>query len=192
MHACSKLRKWPTQHMGPRSFASSAANAAAPQAGAFVGIDCFGASAPGQTCLDNFGFTSANVASCAIRRRRASCVLLCLRRRIHMAWHTSFQISFLQAFSTCRFSSRRRSRSFCICAFLLCAFVCMVSTCQVSSNSRTSSISWQALFLLRHPLTDLMGMSSAFANCNAGSWLCKLSIARAPSPVVIPTLLIPG
>ncbi|CAE8681007.1 unnamed protein product [Polarella glacialis] len=36
-------------------------------AGAFVGIDCFGASAPGQTCLDNFGFTSANVASCAIR-----------------------------------------------------------------------------------------------------------------------------
>jgi len=33
----------------------------------FVGINCFGASAPGGTCLNNFGFNAANVASCAER-----------------------------------------------------------------------------------------------------------------------------
>jgi len=33
----------------------------------FVGINCFGASAPGGTCLDKFGFNAANVASCAER-----------------------------------------------------------------------------------------------------------------------------
>jgi transketolase len=33
----------------------------------FVGIDCFGASAPGNTCLDKFGFNASNVVSCAER-----------------------------------------------------------------------------------------------------------------------------
>jgi transketolase len=33
----------------------------------FVGIDCFGASAPGGTCLDKFGFNVPNVVSCAKR-----------------------------------------------------------------------------------------------------------------------------
>merc|ERR1712066_8883 len=32
---------------------------------AFVGIDCFGASAPGGTCMDKFGFNVSNVVSCA-------------------------------------------------------------------------------------------------------------------------------
>jgi transketolase len=32
---------------------------------AFVGIDCFGASAPGGTCLDKFGFNVSNVVACA-------------------------------------------------------------------------------------------------------------------------------
>merc|ERR1712066_404088 len=36
-------------------------------ADAFVGIDCFGASAPGGTCLDKFGFNVPNVVSCAER-----------------------------------------------------------------------------------------------------------------------------
>merc|ERR1740121_392167 len=34
-------------------------------ADAFVGIDCFGASAPGGTCMDKFGFNVPNVVSCA-------------------------------------------------------------------------------------------------------------------------------
>merc|ERR1719291_1206877 len=34
---------------------------------AFVGIDVFGASAPGGTCLDRFGFSVPNVVSCAER-----------------------------------------------------------------------------------------------------------------------------
>jgi len=33
----------------------------------FVGINCFGASAPGGTCLDKFGFNAENVAACAER-----------------------------------------------------------------------------------------------------------------------------
>eukprot|EP00913_Durusdinium_trenchii_P032326 g30267.t1 len=37
-------------------------------ADAFVGIDVFGASAPGGTCLDKFGFNVDNVVSCAERR----------------------------------------------------------------------------------------------------------------------------
>ena len=36
-------------------------------ADAFVGIDVFGASAPGGTCLDKFGFNVENVVSCAER-----------------------------------------------------------------------------------------------------------------------------
>merc|ERR1712187_233325 len=36
-------------------------------ADAFVGIDCFGASAPGDTCLDKFGFNVPNVAACAVK-----------------------------------------------------------------------------------------------------------------------------
>jgi transketolase len=36
-------------------------------ADAYVGIDCFGASAPGGTCLDKFGFNVPNVVSCAKR-----------------------------------------------------------------------------------------------------------------------------
>ena len=36
-------------------------------ADAFVGIDVFGASAPGGTCLDKFGFNVDNVVSCAKR-----------------------------------------------------------------------------------------------------------------------------
>jgi transketolase len=36
-------------------------------ADAFVGIDCFGASAPGGTCMDKFGFNVPNVVSCAKR-----------------------------------------------------------------------------------------------------------------------------
>merc|ERR1711924_304108 len=34
-------------------------------ADAFVGINCFGASAPGGTCLDKFGFNVSNVVACA-------------------------------------------------------------------------------------------------------------------------------
>merc|ERR1712176_382476 len=34
-------------------------------ADAFVGINVFGASAPGDTCLDKFGFNVSNVVSCA-------------------------------------------------------------------------------------------------------------------------------
>merc|ERR1719291_1179055 len=34
-------------------------------ADAHVGINCFGASAPGGTCMDKFGFTVSNVVSCA-------------------------------------------------------------------------------------------------------------------------------
>merc|ERR1712050_673208 len=34
-------------------------------ADAFVGINCFGASAPGGTCMDKFGFNVSNVVSCA-------------------------------------------------------------------------------------------------------------------------------
>merc|ERR1712151_369885 len=34
-------------------------------ADAFVGINCFGASAPGGTCMEKFGFSVANVVSCA-------------------------------------------------------------------------------------------------------------------------------
>jgi len=34
-------------------------------ADAFVGINCFGASAPGGTCMEKFGFSVANVKSCA-------------------------------------------------------------------------------------------------------------------------------
>jgi len=36
-------------------------------ADAFVGIDCFGASAPGGTCMDKFGFNVTNVVGCATR-----------------------------------------------------------------------------------------------------------------------------
>jgi len=36
-------------------------------ADAFVGIDVFGASAPGDTCMDKFGFNAPNVVSCASR-----------------------------------------------------------------------------------------------------------------------------
>merc|ERR1712107_10659 len=36
-------------------------------ADAFVGIDTFGASAPGGTCMDKFGFIVSNVVSCAER-----------------------------------------------------------------------------------------------------------------------------
>jgi hypothetical protein len=36
-------------------------------ADAFVGINCFGASAPGGTCMDKFGFSVPNVVSCAMR-----------------------------------------------------------------------------------------------------------------------------
>merc|ERR1712187_97676 len=36
-------------------------------ADAFVGINCFGASAPGGTCMDKFGFNVPNVVSCAER-----------------------------------------------------------------------------------------------------------------------------
>jgi len=36
-------------------------------ADAFVGVDVFGASAPGGTCLDKFGFNVPNVVSCAER-----------------------------------------------------------------------------------------------------------------------------
>jgi transketolase len=36
-------------------------------ADAFVGVDCFGASAPGNTCLEKFGFNVPNVVSCAER-----------------------------------------------------------------------------------------------------------------------------
>merc|ERR1712050_780883 len=36
-------------------------------ADAFVGVDCFGASAPGGTCMDKFGFNVPNVVSCALR-----------------------------------------------------------------------------------------------------------------------------
>lgn len=38
-------------------------------ANAFVGIDCFGASAPGGTCMDKFGFNVPNVVACAKRCR---------------------------------------------------------------------------------------------------------------------------
>ena len=41
-------------------------------ADAFVGIDVFGASAPGGTCLDKFGFNVDNVASCAERPQSKS------------------------------------------------------------------------------------------------------------------------
>merc|ERR1712050_707618 len=34
-------------------------------ADAFVGIDCFGASAPGGTCMEKFGFNVPNIVSCA-------------------------------------------------------------------------------------------------------------------------------
>merc|ERR1712134_147990 len=34
-------------------------------ADAFVGINCFGASAPGGTCMDKFGFNVPNVVACA-------------------------------------------------------------------------------------------------------------------------------
>jgi transketolase len=34
-------------------------------ADAFVGIDVFGASAPGNTCMDKFGFNVPNVVRCA-------------------------------------------------------------------------------------------------------------------------------
>merc|ERR1711920_300072 len=34
-------------------------------ADAFVGINVFGASAPGGTCMDKFGFNVSNVVSCA-------------------------------------------------------------------------------------------------------------------------------
>jgi transketolase len=37
-------------------------------ADAFVGINCFGASAPGGTCMDKFGFNLPNVVACAKRR----------------------------------------------------------------------------------------------------------------------------
>merc|ERR1712217_125317 len=36
-------------------------------ADAFVGINVFGASAPGGTCLDRFGFSVPNIVSCAGR-----------------------------------------------------------------------------------------------------------------------------
>merc|ERR1711933_556857 len=36
-------------------------------ADAFVGINVFGASAPGGTCLDRFGFNAPNIVSCAGR-----------------------------------------------------------------------------------------------------------------------------
>merc|ERR1712207_98775 len=36
-------------------------------ADAFVGINVFGASAPGGTCMDKFGFNVPNVVSCALR-----------------------------------------------------------------------------------------------------------------------------
>merc|ERR1719242_292841 len=36
-------------------------------ADAHVGINCFGASAPGGTCMEKFGFSVANVVSCAVR-----------------------------------------------------------------------------------------------------------------------------
>merc|ERR1712207_69721 len=36
-------------------------------ADAFVGINVFGASAPGGTCLDRFGFNVPNIVSCAVR-----------------------------------------------------------------------------------------------------------------------------
>merc|ERR1711972_1245572 len=36
-------------------------------ADAFVGINCFGASAPGGTCMEKFGFSVANVVACAER-----------------------------------------------------------------------------------------------------------------------------
>jgi len=36
-------------------------------ASAFVGIDCFGASGPGDICLDKFGFNVPNVVACAKR-----------------------------------------------------------------------------------------------------------------------------
>merc|ERR1711963_824670 len=36
-------------------------------ADAFVGINVFGASAPGDTCMDKFGFNVPNVVSCAER-----------------------------------------------------------------------------------------------------------------------------
>jgi hypothetical protein len=36
-------------------------------ADAFVGINCFGASGPGGTCMDKFGFSVPNVVSCAMR-----------------------------------------------------------------------------------------------------------------------------
>merc|ERR1712113_1258418 len=44
-------------------------------ADAMVGVNVFGASAPGGTCLDKFGFNAANVVSCAERcmAREASC-----------------------------------------------------------------------------------------------------------------------
>lgn len=34
-------------------------------ADAMVGINCFGASAPGGTCMDKFGFNVPNVVACA-------------------------------------------------------------------------------------------------------------------------------
>merc|ERR1712060_1006383 len=37
-------------------------------ADAFVGINVFGASAPGGTCMDKFGFNVANVVACAEKR----------------------------------------------------------------------------------------------------------------------------
>jgi len=36
-------------------------------ADAHVGINCFGASAPGGTCMEKFGFSVANVVGCAVR-----------------------------------------------------------------------------------------------------------------------------
>merc|ERR1712151_288188 len=36
-------------------------------ADAFVGINCFGASAPGGTCMEKFGFSVANVVACSER-----------------------------------------------------------------------------------------------------------------------------
>jgi len=36
-------------------------------ADAHVGINCFGASAPGGTCMEKFGFSVANVVACAVR-----------------------------------------------------------------------------------------------------------------------------